>query len=51
MGAQARRKNQAYSQLLSGREREGGAFLRKAASLASPLHVFRFSLTFRGAVV
>ena len=37
MGAQARRKNQAYSQLLSGREREGGAFLRKAASLATSL--------------
>ena len=34
MGAQLRRKYQAYSQPLSGREREGGAFLRKAASLA-----------------
>ena len=34
MGAQAGRKRQAYSQLLFGREREGGASLREAASLA-----------------
>ena len=34
MGAQVRRKSQAYSQLLFGREREGGASLREAASLA-----------------
>ena len=33
-GRNLRRNSQAYSQLLSGREREGGAFLRKAASLA-----------------
>ena len=35
MGAQVRRKRQAYSQLLFGREREGGASLREAASLAN----------------
>ena len=36
MGAQVRKKSQAYSQLLFGREREGGASLREAASLATP---------------
>ena len=33
-GAQVRRNARAYSQLLFGREREGGASLREAASLA-----------------
>ena len=39
MGAQLRRNTQAYSQLLFGREREGGASLREAASLAIPLQM------------
>ena len=39
MGAQLRRNTQAYSQLLFGREREGGASLREAASLATPVIV------------
>ena len=38
-GAQLRRNAQAYSQLLFGREREGGASLREAASLAMPLQM------------
>ena len=35
-GQRVRRKGRAEPQPLSGREREGGAFLRKAASLAFP---------------
>ena len=36
MGANLQKKSQVYSQLLFGREREGGASLREAASLAYP---------------
>ena len=39
MGAQLQRNAQAYFQLLFGREREGGASLREAASLAIPLQM------------
>ena len=41
MGAQVRRKNQAYSQPLFGREREGGASLREAASLAESPYIVK----------
>ena len=40
MGANLQKKRQAYSQLLFGREREGGASLREAASLAYPQYPF-----------
>ena len=36
MGANLQKNSQAYSQPLFGREREGGASLREAASLAVP---------------
>ena len=48
MGANLQKNSQAYSQPLFGREREGGASLREAASLATPSLFSLFSFFYVG---